>query len=123
MTFVLTRVPTCVLKIGRRTTVALCCALLGACAGGGADPYKLPPPPANDALPGAQATVFRTAAAASDAQASVCATTAGYCTVPAGTPAGLRCTCEAKDGSYLYAGRTGDVPPMPTWADPAKKKR
>lgn len=98
------------------------CAGLAACAGSG-DPYKLPPPPANDALVGAKATVFRTAAAASQAMASVCATTAGYCAVPAGTPAGLRCTCEAANGSYLYAGQTGDVPPMPEWADPAKKKR
>ena len=114
---------TLVLTIGRLSAVVLCCALLGACAGGGGDRYKLPPPPANDTLAGAQATVFRTAAAASGAQASVCATTGGYCTVPAGTPAGLRCTCEAKDGSYLYAGQTGDVPPMPEWADPAKKRR
>lgn len=103
-------------------TAMLCSALLGACAGSG-DPYKLPPPAANDALPAAQATVFRTAATASDAMASVCTTTAGYCPVPAGTPAGLRCTCEAKDGSFLYAGQTGDVPAMPAWADPAKKRR
>lgn len=108
---------------GRWAALPLCSALLGACASGSSDPYKLPPPPANDALQGAQATVFRTAAAASDATASVCTTTGGYCAVPAGTPAGLRCTCEAKDGSYLYAGQTGEVPPMPEWADPAKKRR
>jgi len=34
----------------------------------------------------------------------------------------LRCTCEAADGSYAYAGRTGEIPPMPAWADPAKQR-
>jgi hypothetical protein len=108
---------------GRWVATLCCLTFLGACAGGGADAYKLPPPAANSALPGAQATVFRTAASASDAMASVCTTTGGYCALPTGTPAGLRCTCEAKDGTYLYAGQTGEVPAMPEWADPAKKKR
>jgi hypothetical protein len=96
-------------------------ALLSGCASD--DRYKLPPPPATTALPDAKATVFKLAAAASDAQASVCTTTAGHCPVPAGTPAGLRCTCEAKDGTYVYAGQTGEVPPMPGWADPGKQRR
>lgn len=101
---------------------ALCSsALLSACASD--DRYKLPPPPANAVLQDARATVFKLAAAASDAQASVCTTTAGYCSVPVGTPAGLRCTCEAKDGSYVYAGQTGAVPPLPAWADPTKQRR
>lgn len=97
---------------------------LSACAGRG-DPYKLPPPASVGALVGAKVQVFRLAGAASEAAAStasVCSTNGGYCSVPADTPAGLRCTCEAGDGSYLYAGRTGDIPPMPEWADPNKKR-
>ena len=101
---------------------ALIC-ILSACA---VDPSKLPPPRAVEALPGAQAQVFRLAGSstleAATTTASVCSTEAGYCPVPAGTLAGLRCTCEAPDGSYTYAGRTGEIPPMPTWADPSKKR-
>lgn len=102
---------------------ALVCILSG-CA---VDPSTLPPPLSIDALPGARAQVFQLAGSStSDAAtttASVCSTEAGYCPVPAGTPAGLRCTCDASDGSYTYAGRTGEIPPMPAWADPSKKRR
>lgn len=101
---------------------ALVC-ILSACA---VDPYTLPPPRAVEALSGAQSQVFRLAGnnapEAAMPAASVCSTEAGHCPVPAGTPAGLRCLCEAPDGSYTYAGRTGDIPPMPAWADPAKKR-
>lgn len=96
-------------------------AALGGCA---TDRSTLPPPLAVGALAGARAQVFRLAGApeAAAAPASVCSTSAGYCPVPTDTPAGLRCTCEAPDGSYVYAGRTGEIPPMPTWADPGKKR-
>lgn len=95
---------------------------LVACAG--QNPSTLPPPASTASLPGARANVFRlaTAAEAASGPASVCATSAGHCPVPADTPAGLRCTCEAADGSYAYAGRTGEIPPMPAWADPAKQR-
>lgn len=94
---------------------------LGACA---TDRSTLPPPLAVGVLPGARAQVFRLAGApeADAVQASVCSTSAGYCPVPADTSAGLRCTCEGPDGSYVYAGRTGEIPPMPKWADPAKNR-
>ena len=97
-------------------------AALGACA---TDRSSMPPPLAVGALPGARTQVFRLAGAPETdaAQASVCSTTAGYCPVPADTSAGLRCTCEAPDGSYVYAGRTGEIPSMPKWADPAKKRQ
>lgn len=93
-----------------------------ACA---SDRSFIPPPLAVAALPGARAQVFMLAqgADANASAASVCSTEAGYCPVPAGTPAGLRCTCEAADGSYVYAGRTGEKPAMPAWADPAMKPR
>ena len=96
-------------------------AALNACA---ISRSALPPPLSVDALPGARAQVFRLAGAPETAPvpASVCTTSAGYCPVPAGTPAGLRCTCEAPDGSYTYAGRTGGIPAMPEWADPSLKR-
>lgn len=95
---------------------------LSACA---IDPSTLPPPPEVDALVGARAQVFKLAGAVETTSpaASVCATSAGHCPVPADTPSGLRCICEAPDGSYVYAGRTGEIPPMPAWADPSKKRR
>ena len=98
--------------------------MLSACA---AAPYTPPPPLAAESLAGALAQVFQLAGSSNSGAptttASVCSTEAGYCPVPAGTLAGLRCTCDAPDASYTYAGRTGDIPPMPTWADPSKARR
>lgn len=97
--------------------------ILSACA---VDPSTMTPPRAVEALPGAQAQVYRLAGSSTPevatTTASVCSTEAGYCPVPAGTLADLRCTCEAPDGSYIYAGRTGEIPPIPAWADPSKKR-
>jgi hypothetical protein len=103
---------------------SLAASLATALAGCKTEPTRPPPPLESLPLPAARASVFRLAGDehVGTVPASVCGTTAGYCPVPAGTPAGLRCVCELADGSAVYAGRTGEPRPVPAWADPHARR-
>jgi hypothetical protein len=102
------RRPARVLAAGLLLTLAAC---------GSFDMAHQAQPPSHVATPlaGARAEVYRLAddPESGSGAAPVCATNEGYCTVPAGTAPGLHCVCEAQDGSWRYAGRTGAIPAAP----------
>lgn len=97
-------------------------ATLSACASK-PDRYKLPPPRNTQPLAGAQGAVYAQQPARLQNPTEYCITSAGYCTLPSASESDLPCTCDAKNQSYSYGGRTGPIPAMPDWADPRLKHR
>jgi hypothetical protein len=91
----------------------LLCLVLAGCA------LEMPheaQPPRHDgnALRDAKAQVFLLAddppEASRGAGVAACLTPEGWCALAQPSTADLRCLCEAADGSWRYAGRTGAAP-------------